>query len=618
MMDDLIGHCFGTYRLVRLISKRGASADVYEGEHVHDQTKAAVKVWKIQIEVKTFLNDVRAAVLRHPHILKILDFDIKNDVPYLVMEYAPNGSLQAQPLPLSLATTVDYVQQIADALSYAHERGFIHRDIKPDNILLGPNNQIWVGDFGIATPTTTRQDTLTNEPDEQIAGTAGYMAPEQWQGKPSRASDQYALGVMVYEWLCGECPFSGKQYELLHQHITVSPPPLREKNPTISPAIEEVVMRTLEKDPANRFPDVQAFAQALKQASSPPPSGREPLYSRQPSLRKARRVSPLSTTRVSYTKHTAPINAVAWSPDGRYIASVSDDQTMQVWNAHTSDVRFTTQSYTGALISVVWSPDGKYIASVSKNKSVHIVHMWDTEPFTVMPPLLSSIETVAWSPDSKYIACIDQDGHIEIWDVLNERWDGPLLFSRHPSQSLSPYGLFKKSPFELEAENANWTVAWSPDGRWIASYESRNATMVIHELLDYKGSPRFFTPSHHMKELAWSADSKYLTVAHFHGQQVTVWDWNSIGKAFVGPQRPFNTAHTGAVLAAAWPPDGKYIASGGKDATIQIWDQRDKICLYTYRGHTKAVRTIAWSPHGNTIASGSEDATVNVWGVPTE
>src|SRR5438067_526369 len=182
------------------------------------------------------------------------------------MEYSPNGTLRQRhprgtivPLP----TVISYVKQIASALQYIHDRGIIHRDVKPENIFLGSNDKVLLGDFGLAT-------TISDE-EQDIFGTPAYMAPETIQGKPGLTSDQYALSIVVYEWLCGERPFSGSFPEIVVQQINVPPPPLRKKVPSIPSAIEQVVMRALEKNPDRRFSSVQAFANALEQASEAGP-----------------------------------------------------------------------------------------------------------------------------------------------------------------------------------------------------------------------------------------------------------------------------------------------------------------------------------------------------------
>ncbi len=264
-MVDRVGQSFGGYKLKRLLSSRGAFADVYEGEQVNEHTQVAIKVWKVQMDVKIFVNDVLAIVLPHPHIVKILDYGIEGDIPYMIMAFAPYGSLQNQRLPLPPGTIINYTRDIADALYFAHQHGIVHRDVKPDNILLGLNHEVWVADFGIATPSHTRQET----PKTQSAiGTSVYMAPEHWEGHASSASDQYSLGIMVYEWLCGSRPFTGNDTALYQQHKYDAPPPLHEKLLTISPAVERVVLKALAKKPEDRFENIKTFATTLDRAAS--------------------------------------------------------------------------------------------------------------------------------------------------------------------------------------------------------------------------------------------------------------------------------------------------------------------------------------------------------------
>jgi tetratricopeptide (TPR) repeat protein len=191
---------------------------------------------------------------------------VEENTPYLVMDYAPRGTLRdrhPKGTPLALETLLPYVKQVADALYYAHEQKLIHRDVKPENMLLGERGEVLLSDFGIATVAQSSRYQQT----EGVAGTATYMAPEQLQGKPRPASDQFALGIVVYEWLTGTRPFQGTFTEIASQHVLTAPPPLRERVPTISEAVEQVVLTALAKDPHERFASVQAFANALEQAS---------------------------------------------------------------------------------------------------------------------------------------------------------------------------------------------------------------------------------------------------------------------------------------------------------------------------------------------------------------
>ncbi|HVB75515.1 MAG TPA: protein kinase [Ktedonobacteraceae bacterium] len=266
-MADRVGQQFGDYRLVRLIGK-GGFADVYLGEHMRRKTLTAVKVLHARLaqdNLKSFLNEARSFRLKHAHIIQILDFGLEDDFPYLVMEYAPSGSLR-QRYPkgtrLPLATIVSYVAQLADALQYAHGEGVIHRDIKPDNMLVGQRGDVLLSDFGIA----SIAQTATSLDLRDQAGTITYMSPEQMQGKPRPASDQYSLGIVIYEWICGDRPFHGTFAEIHGQHLTTLPPSLRARVPDLPVAVEQVVMIALAKDYRSRFASIKAFASALGQA----------------------------------------------------------------------------------------------------------------------------------------------------------------------------------------------------------------------------------------------------------------------------------------------------------------------------------------------------------------
>ena len=257
----------GNYWIIKLLG-RGGFADVYLGEHVSLRTPAAIKVLNdrpTREKLERFRTEAYiTANLTHRHIVQVLDFDEDSSPPFLVMEYAPNGSLdirhRGERLPLP--TIVSYVRQVSGALDYAHRRGVIHCDVKPKNMLLDTNDDVLLIDFGIAVTTDG------HAPVPRIfGGTVGYMAPEQHRGRPLPASDQYSLGTIVYEWLSGYPPFFGSSSEIADQHMYVSPPSLSVMAPGTPPAVKRVVLRALEKDPDGRFSSVGAFALALERAS---------------------------------------------------------------------------------------------------------------------------------------------------------------------------------------------------------------------------------------------------------------------------------------------------------------------------------------------------------------
>jgi serine/threonine protein kinase len=267
-MANQVGQHIDDYRLIRLIGT-GSFSEVYLGEHLVDRTLVAVKMLSVNQENwKEFVKEVGTTFrLKHPHIISLLAFGMStNEIPYLVMDYAPNGTLrQRHPkgTRLPLDTIISYLSPLAQALQYAHDRRVIHRDVKPENVLIGQNGEILLSDFGIAVTAPIEQSLKT----QNQGGTIPYMAPEQIRGKPQPASDQYALGIMAYEWLCGIRPFQGStMWEIIDQHLFQSPPSLREMLPDLPPMVEACILKALAKDPCDRFATVQEFVTTLELA----------------------------------------------------------------------------------------------------------------------------------------------------------------------------------------------------------------------------------------------------------------------------------------------------------------------------------------------------------------
>lgn len=272
-----IGQRLGDYVLTKHLGE-GGFADVYLGQHVYLHTddypiRAAIKVLKGEFTAKEttdLLNEAQTIIhLKHPHIVPLITFSVAKietqNRPFLVMDYAPHGSLDKRyprGTELPLAMVVSYVKQIVQALQYAHDHRVVHRDIKPANFLLGRNEEVLLSDFGIA---IVAHRTGSWEA-QKLAGSWAYAAPEHFDARAVPSSDQYSLGVVVYQWLSGVPPFNGNFLQLGYQHHCVSPPSLRERIPTISPEVERVVMKALSKDPEQRFESVRAFSDALERA----------------------------------------------------------------------------------------------------------------------------------------------------------------------------------------------------------------------------------------------------------------------------------------------------------------------------------------------------------------
>ena len=631
-MTDRVGQQLGNYRLLRLLG-RGGFADVYLGKHLHLNTLTAIKVLQVRLigkHLEQFRTEARAiASLTHPHIVRVLDFGVESGVPFLVMEYAPHGTLRrlySGDTPLSPATVVPYVTQVAAALQYAHERKLVHRDIKPENMLVGQNHEILLSDFGLAFTAQSSTSLSTSE----TAGTVHYMAPEQFQGKPRPASDQYALAVVVYEWLTGARPFNGTYWEIAMQHLTVPPPPLREKVPDISPELEQVVLLALEKDVHRRFASMRAFANALVQASASGPS-----IDSIPT-----RILPTSTnllTSPMLEEHTIDVasSALQRLDTDRQVSTRTDYALLDLaalptpspssiptpashrrvlsrrtvlvglagltvagitgggigWWAltqttPTSSPLYTFRGHHDEVYDAEWSPDGKFIASAGKD---HMVKVWSpatgNESSSYNPT--ATPNSVAWSHDGKRIAFGGEDKIVQVHDIAT----GALLFT---------YSDHTKTVH---------TVAWSLDNRRIASASTDH---TVH-IWDPKSGTTFLVYSGHVDRVwsaLWSPDGQHIVSAS-DDQTVRVWD------AATGETSTIYRGHTAGVLAAAWSPDGRRIASAGDDHTVQIWDVATGLHLLTYQDHTDKVWAVDWSRDGKQILSGGNDATARVWDAAT-
>ncbi len=291
-MLNLEGRELGGCRLIRKIGE-GGMGEVYLAEQIRvGNRQVAVKVMRpdgdaydtqaVDDAKRRFEREaVTLGKLEHPNILPIYDSGVEDDYFYIVMQFAADGSLadsirgrsrRKLTLPLVAALTVDIVSQVASALQFTHDKGVVHRDVKPANVLTQePPDGHWrmlLADFGVARGLdNTSQRT-------QVTGTFTYMAPEQFHGQFSPATDQYALAVMTYQLLAGRPPFEGELGAVMRGHMSEQPPSLRALNPAIPMGVEAAVMRALSKEPGQRFPSVTAYAQALqaglRQQDGPP------------------------------------------------------------------------------------------------------------------------------------------------------------------------------------------------------------------------------------------------------------------------------------------------------------------------------------------------------------
>lgn len=248
----------------------GATSAVYRGIDTLLGRQVALKMLHPHVRDTTrkrfFQEAMAAAQLNHPNIMSIHDRGEDNGRDYLVVEYVQGKSL-TEYIPTDIPMVVNLGMQIANALHYAHEREIIHRDIKPANIMVTPEIQVKIMDLGLALPREAKRVTAPG----MVIGTPAYISPEQAKGKDlDRRTDIYSLGIVLYEMITGQLPFNADDITaLLLQHVQQPPPPPRLVVPDMPPALETVILKTLEKDRERRFQTARSLAESL-QASVPP------------------------------------------------------------------------------------------------------------------------------------------------------------------------------------------------------------------------------------------------------------------------------------------------------------------------------------------------------------
>ena len=268
MTQELIGSMIDRYLLQHHLT-RGGMSEIYLALDTQTQSTVALKLVhssnhdyceRFQREVKTI------ALLEHNHILPALSYGDYNDWCYMVMPYIEYGTLNRKLAngPLSLEDAGRVLEQLSDALQYAHDRGIIHRDIKPTNVLLQDGEHVYLADFGLVKRVGDDNGlTVTG----YLIGTAEYMAPELAEEPASAKSDQYALGILLYQMLTGHVPFiASTPIATYLKQIRERPEAPSDANPALPESIGEVILRALQKEPRHRYATVRDFAQAYKQA----------------------------------------------------------------------------------------------------------------------------------------------------------------------------------------------------------------------------------------------------------------------------------------------------------------------------------------------------------------
>jgi hypothetical protein len=312
MEDVLSGYTLGQYRLMERLG-RGGMATVYKAYQLSLDRYVAVKVLSTFLAqdpdfAARFQREAQAiAKLNHPNILSVHDYGQEGELIYIVMRYVEGGTLQDMlGRPLDLDTTVEIIAQMGEALEHAHQRGIVHRDVKPSNILMADGNWALLSDFGLAK--VIGASTRITKTGMGI-GTPTYIAPEQARGTGIDArSDIYSLSIVLFEMLTGQVPFEGdSSLVVLFKHLTAPPPPPREINPDIPKPVEWVLLKALAKDPVDRFQRPREMVTALQKAVAG-----EPVVTTVISLAEKKRRQQEKKLAASYAEAVGFLEAKEW------------------------------------------------------------------------------------------------------------------------------------------------------------------------------------------------------------------------------------------------------------------------------------------------------------------
>jgi len=612
--DSSLTH-LGPYTIEETLG-RGGMGVVYRARHGGLERVVALKVLdpacarQAEFPLRFQREGQMLAALDHPHIVGVHDLGCEAGVYYLAMELVPGQTLRQRlgsgPLPWSEAVAI--FGQLCDALQYAHDRGIVHRDIKPENILLssGTPALVKLGDFGIAKMVDSDpQSSLTQA--NAVIGTRAYMAPEQLEhARPvDHRTDIYALGVVFYEMLTCELP------------LGVFAPPSHKA--TVDPRVDGVLLRALEKDPERRYRSAAEFKQAVLTIGA----GAAPARRRPGPLRRAvillllavplvygawlvrpsgagndeTRATIMAAPNPATTAATAQepglrilaghkgrVWRVAFTSDGKTLATASEDRTVKLWDPQTGREVGSWEAFPRGefgYLALAFSPNGKLLATAGGENVVRLWTVADRQPLRMLSGHGREVTAVAFSPDGTLVASASHDHSVRLWEADT----GKLrhLLTGHSDRVLC--------------------VAFSPDGQTLASGAMNGEV----KLWDPTTGQEIGKCGHHKRVWGLAFSRDWLASAS-HEPNIKLWPL-----PFKPQRQPTIVTDGPEVWSVAFSPDGTVLASGSHDGVVRLWNPSTGKLVGKLTKHTAPVVSVAFSENGRWLASGSWDGTALIW-----
>jgi WD40 repeat protein/serine/threonine protein kinase len=655
------GTIFGDYELIEEIA-RGGMGVVYKARQRSLNRIVALKmILAGQFATKEFIRRFRveagsAAALQHPNIVAIHEVGVHGGHHFFSMDYVPGQNLAelVGNRPLAPKSAARYLQQIADAVHYAHQQGVLHRDLKPQNILIdSATDQPRITDFGLARRLEGDSSvTITG----QVLGSPHFMPPEQAGGRRGtvgRHSDVYSLGGILFFILTARPPFQGDSIEeTLHNVLNTEAISPRLLNPSVPRDLETICLKCLERDSKTRYSTAQEMADELDRFLQGKPIRARPISQSEKILRWCRRKpaiatltialailllgfaigGPISAARINSARRAAELNL--------YVADMNlAGQALE--NHNLRRARELLEKHSPHALSAV-------AGSVPHERSAQAdLRGWEWrylsgqchgDELTTLARGSAQVSTVCFSPDGTLLFAAIDDGTIRVWDFPSRRELAPFQtftgnfgrhpFSRHHAVAVSPDGRLlaaggpnkdiqlwdirsrKKLPALIGHTDTIRDLHFAPDSLTLAS-ASRDGTIRLWDTRT--NSLREIASLKHGREAlraVFSPDGRMLATS---GMERYVRFWG-LSTGAMPCELPPPIEGSGWVFALAFSPDGKFLATSSNGGSlVPLWDTVSHTLAATLPGELNLTEDLAFSTDGSKIASGGEDFNITVW-----